>query len=185
MGRSRRSDHPLLSRLTGGDRRSTGASDAVALDVLNHPEWVSILVDGLSADDPRVRMRAADALQKVATSRAEVLSAHVPRLLGRSAESTEQEVCWHLAQMMPLIPLSAARLRRMRELLSRYLKHESRIVRTEALTAWVHLARKAPTLRAAARRHLRRAFEDGSAAERARARRLRAENADWLGPSAV
>jgi len=55
----------LASLLTGGDRRSIGQADAVAARVAEQPALLAKLWDCLADADPVVRMRAADALEKI------------------------------------------------------------------------------------------------------------------------
>ncbi len=55
----------MLSLLEGGDRRTIGRSDEVAAMVSKNPELFPRLVRGLWSEDPLVRMRAADATEKV------------------------------------------------------------------------------------------------------------------------
>ena len=55
----------LLEQLAGGDRRSIGRSNEVVATVLADPELLSVLFSGLDHDDPLIRMRAADAREKI------------------------------------------------------------------------------------------------------------------------
>jgi len=57
--------NPLLASLTGGDRRSIGRSNELVEKVLSAPELFGSLFEGLNDSNPLVRMRAADALEKV------------------------------------------------------------------------------------------------------------------------
>ncbi len=68
--------HPILGKLQGGDRRSIGRSDEVVAQVLADPALLAPLAEGLLADDPLVRMRAADALEKVTAQHPDWLQAH-------------------------------------------------------------------------------------------------------------
>src|SRR5271170_8027912 len=61
--------HPLLKKLSGGDRRSIGRSNEVVDHVLAHPAHLSHVFEGLAVDDPVVRMRAADAIEKITARR--------------------------------------------------------------------------------------------------------------------
>ena len=54
----------ILDRLRGGDRRSTGNADAVAKEIANKPELFEVVFNGIYNDDPVLRMRAADAVEK-------------------------------------------------------------------------------------------------------------------------
>jgi hypothetical protein len=55
----------LLGMLRQGDRRSIGKADEVVALVLRQPRHLPVLAAGLWHPDPLVRMRAADALEKV------------------------------------------------------------------------------------------------------------------------
>jgi hypothetical protein len=57
----------LLKKLEGGDRRSIGRVDEVINDVLTNSQLIKVLVDGLFVDNPLVRMRVADALEKISS----------------------------------------------------------------------------------------------------------------------
>ena len=53
--------HPILKKLSGGDRRSIGRSNEVVAEVLTRPALLRHVFEGLAGDDPVLRMRAADA----------------------------------------------------------------------------------------------------------------------------
>jgi len=55
----------IRSMLSGGDRRSIGKVADVVVLIDQHPQWISSLVGGLWDEDACVRMRAADALEKI------------------------------------------------------------------------------------------------------------------------
>lgn len=61
--------HKLLQKLKGGDRRSTGRSEEVVFDVVDNPDLFKVLMSGLNVDDPVVRMRASDALEKISLNK--------------------------------------------------------------------------------------------------------------------
>jgi hypothetical protein len=52
--------------------------------------------------DPLVRMRAADAAEKASAQMHHLLNPHKAALLVLMEETTEIELRWHLAQMVPL-----------------------------------------------------------------------------------
>ncbi|HZD70592.1 MAG TPA: ACT domain-containing protein, partial [Actinomycetes bacterium] len=98
----------LVDKLRGADRRSTGRSEEVVSDVLAEPALFGALVDAMTAPDAVVRMRAADAAEKVTRRRPDVLAPHKARLLDEMAAVNQQEVRWHVAQMLPRLALTAA-----------------------------------------------------------------------------
>ncbi|MEK7785160.1 MAG: hypothetical protein AAB658_07015, partial [Chloroflexota bacterium] len=55
----------ILKKLEGGDLRSIGRSEEVAADVLADPALFGELFDGMLDDNPLIRMRAADAVEKI------------------------------------------------------------------------------------------------------------------------
>jgi len=63
----------LLKMLSGGDRRSIGRSEEAAGEVLANPLLFKELVRGMASEDPIVRMRAADAAEKVTAQDRQVL----------------------------------------------------------------------------------------------------------------
>jgi hypothetical protein len=91
--------HPILKKLAGGDRRSIGRSNEVAAQVLARPALFRVLVNGLTSENPVVRMRAADALEKVTVHRPDLLRPHRKTLLEISGQTAQQEVRWHMAPL--------------------------------------------------------------------------------------
>ena len=97
---------PILDQLRGGDRRSIGRVPQVVEEVSKNLELVGELVVGLVSDDPIIRMRAADALEKVSKGHPALLNPFKDILLNAAADSEQQEVRWHMAQMLPRLKLS-------------------------------------------------------------------------------
>ena len=162
----------LLKRLTGGDRRSIGRSDEVAALVLKRPALFGTLIRGLRDSDPVVRMRAADAAEKASLSRPELLKPFKKDLLRLADESKEQELCWHLAQMTPRLLLTREERVGVTATFRRYLESRSSIVRTCAMQAIVDTAGQDKSLLRQARLLLRGSVRNGTAAMKARARKL-------------
>jgi hypothetical protein len=79
MSPEQRSLHPIQERLRGGERRSIGKSNEVAAMVLKEPVLFDVLFYGLLVDDPVVRMRSADAAEKVIPSAQPRISSQVHR----------------------------------------------------------------------------------------------------------
>lgn len=165
----------IVDRLRPGDLRTKGASEATVRLVLARPALLGELMAGLPHPEPGVRMRAADALEKVSGEKPELLKGRARALLGLAAQTDQREVQWHVAQMLPRLPLSAAGRRRAWQLLSAWLASGSRIVRAFSLEGLTQLSRDDPELRAKAVTLLQRALHDWAPAVRARARKLRRE----------
>ena len=162
----------IAAMLRGGDRRSIGKSNHIAKLVLSDPKWFPELVECLWNKDPIVRMRAADAAEKVTVARPELLNPHRQELLGLLAEAEQIELRWHLALMVPRLELTSPERQRAAESLQRYLENRSSIVKTFALQGLADLARRDASLRELARRTCEESLRTGTAAMKARARML-------------
>jgi HEAT repeat protein len=162
----------ILRKLGGGDRRSTGRVDEVVADVLAKPALFEALFDGMSVRDPIVRMRAADAVEKITAKHADWLKPYKQRLLGPVAAIEQQEVRWHVAQLLPRLPLTAEERPRAVNILLGYLGDKSAIVRTFSLQALADFAQRDETLRPPVVDLLQQALSSGSPAVRTRARKL-------------
>ncbi|HKM89173.1 MAG TPA: hypothetical protein VJX29_01055 [Candidatus Acidoferrales bacterium] len=130
------------------------------------------LIAGLWSEDPLVRMRAADAAEKVTRSKHQLLQPFKKELLGLMVEATEQELRWHLAAIVPRLALSAAQRQQAISTLTRYLEDRSSIVRTFALQALADLAQDDPSLRPRVLELLNESVRNGTPAMKARSRKL-------------
>ena len=164
--------HDILTMLGDGDRRSIGRADRVAAMVGRDRRLFAKLMAGLWSESALVRMRAADAAEKVTREKPEWLTPYRKELLGLLAEVEEQEVRWHLAVMVPRLALSAKERAQAISALNRYLEDRSSIVRTFALQGMADLAKEDASLGAAVIETLREATRSGTAAMKARSRKL-------------
>jgi len=162
----------ILTLLEGGDRRSIGRSDQVVAMVSKNPRLFPNLIAGLWSEDPLVRMRAADAAEKVTRNHPELLQSYKNELLGLMAEANEQELRWHLAAVVPRLHLNAKERQQATSLLTRYLEDRSSIVKTSALQALADFATQDLSLRPAVMETLRQAIRNGTPAMKARSRKL-------------
>ncbi len=90
----------LLSMLAGGDLRSDGRSNEVVEKVLANTSLLPELIKGLHVEDPVVRGRTADALEKVARIHHHLFSPHIPLILQRAKEDQVYMVRFHLAMLL-------------------------------------------------------------------------------------
>ncbi len=131
----------IINKLTGGDFRSIGKSNEVVKIVLANPKLFPDLFSGLFESDPIVRMRAADAVEKITVLKPELLQKFKNQLLERAAIIEQQEVQWHVAQLIPRLKLTKSDVTKVRKILDTYLKTtSSNIVRVMALQALADLA---------------------------------------------
>jgi len=162
----------ILALLEGGDRRTIGRSNQVAALVSKTPGLFPDLIAGLWSGDPLVRMRAADATEKVTRTNRRLLQPFKKELLGLMVEATQQELRWHLAAMVPRLALSAVQKQQAISALVRYLEDRSSIVRTFALQALADLAQDDPSLRPRVLEIVHQAVRTGTPAMKARSRKL-------------
>ncbi len=162
----------ILALLEGGDRRTIGRADEVAALVAKNPRLFPRLMEGLWSENALVRMRAADAAEKVTRGNQELLRPFKSELLGLMAGVTQQEVRWHLAAMVPRLALNAKERELAMSFLNGYLSDRSSIVRTFALQGLAELAEGDPSIRSGVIEVLREATRTGTAAMKARGRKL-------------
>ena len=162
----------ILALLQGGDRRSIGRADRAAAMVRGNRRLFRQLVCGLWSEDAMVRMRAADAAEKVTRENPRWLAPYRKELLGLLAGSEQPELRWHLAVMVPRLALRAKERQAAIAALHRYLEDRSSIVKAFALQGLAELAGTDPTMRAGVIETLREATRNGTPAMRARGRRL-------------
>ena len=167
--------HVLLNKLRGGDRRSIGKVDEVVDQVLSADALFNELIKGLQVDDPLIRMRSADAVEKVTRAKPELLKSHKRILIQLAAESGQQEVRWHMAQILPRLPLTPGDRLTVVDTLYAYLNDKSKIVVTFALQALADLAVKDKHLQPGVIRVLEEFTKTGSPAIKNRGRKLLAK----------
>ena len=164
--------HPLLKMLEGGDRRSIGRSNQAVARVLEAPALIDVLFDGMASDDPLLRMRCADAAEKISAARPDLLRAHKTALLGPLARIEQQQVRWHVAPMLARLTLSPTERKCVVDTLLAYTNDRSSIVRTMAMQALADLALRDENLRPLVLRHIEELVVIGTPAMTARGRKL-------------
>jgi hypothetical protein len=133
--------------LSGGDPRSLYGVDQVIAAVLADPSALEALFECLFCDDAVVRMRAGDALEKIARIRPEVLAPFTRRLLSDVVDVDQPSIQWHLAQIFTEIELTPPQRRRAIAILKRNLeRYEDWIVLNLTLDALAQFARDDPEL---------------------------------------
>jgi hypothetical protein len=132
--------HALLKRLAGGDRRSIGKVDEVVGQVLESAVLFEELINGMLVDDPLVRMRSADAVEKITRLKPEWLTPYKKILIRLAGDSKQQEVRWHMAQILPRLRLNPREKKSIVDILDSYLNDKSKIVVTFALQALTDFA---------------------------------------------
>jgi hypothetical protein len=162
----------VLALLDGGDLRSIGSSDQVVAIISKDQTLFSELIAGCWSENPLIRMRAADATEKITRSNPALLRPYKKELLGLLAESESPELRWHLAIIIPRLPLNGRERQRAISLLTSYLDDRSSIVKTFALQGLADLAADGRNIRWEVIEILRQATRRGTPAMKARSRKL-------------
>jgi hypothetical protein len=162
----------ILGLLKGGDRRSIGRADEVSVAVSKNLATFPELIQGLWSNDALIRMRAADATEKITRSNPDLLQRYKGKLLILMAETKQQELRWHLAAMVPRLQLNLKERELVRCLLENYLQDHSSIVKTCALQALAELATEHTSIRSEVIEILRQSGRNGTPAMKARSRKL-------------
>ncbi|OGX79882.1 hypothetical protein A6395_04580 [Exiguobacterium sp. SH31] len=159
--------------LNGGDLRSIGHVDAVVAFVGNDPERFNELMNGLTDDRPVVRMRSADAMEKVTRRHPELLRPHQASLFQQLHTTTQQEVRWHLAQVMPRMTWTEDEATDIVRVLSGWIETEtSNIVIVNSLQAIFDLNAVHSRFRDELKALLETQLETGSPAVKSRSKKL-------------
>jgi hypothetical protein len=168
--------HAVLKQLSGGTKRSLGRTNQIVAEILKNTRAFPHLISGLWHQDPVIRMRAADAIEKITLQRHTLLRPSKKKILilaaGSGAASVQQEVRWHLALLLPRLELTPTERALAIDILFGYLDGRSIIVKTHALQSLADLAATDSNLRLRLLPILDATAETGSAAQRARARKL-------------
>lgn len=167
--------HAILKMLQGGDRRSIGRSNEVAALVSDQPELFEVLIAGINDPDSLVSMRCADAAEKVTARHPEYLLPFKHTLIEELSRIRQKEVRWHVAAMLPRLPLTENEQQRVFDLLLSYTNDRSSIVKTIAMQALADLAPHNENLRPQVLRHIEELSVIGTPAMRARGKHLLAK----------
>jgi len=164
--------HFLLKALLRGDRRSVAACEQAVEAVQMQPALLGVLFDGWHGTDPLLRMRCADAIEKSTTRHHDWLLPFKPMLLALLTHEPQKEVRWHVAQMLPRLPLSPDEEQSAWEHLLGYTNDPSSIVKTQAMQALAELALRNAQRLPQARLHIAELTATGTPAMQARGRHL-------------
>lgn len=162
----------ILDKLRGGDLRSIGRANEVAQEIENNFALFGPVFGGLYDSDPVVRMRSADAIEKVTKGKPELLSGYSSQIISILSSVEQQEVCWHMAQVAPRLEYTAEEEDQIIEILKRYLLHKSKIVRVSAMESLAIIAKKNCSILDEVIKTIIKQTENGSPAIQSRGRKL-------------
>jgi len=164
--------HDILKKLQGGDFRSIGRSDEVAADVLIDPSLFEVVFEGMLHSDPLIRMRCADAVEKITVHRPDYLRPYKKRLIRQVAQIDQQEIRWHVAQMFSRLDLTPLERHTVVGILNEYLQDKSKIVKTFSMQSLADMAVQDPSLRVGIVAQLEELTRTGSPAMKSRGKKL-------------
>ena len=169
----------ILDKLKGGDLRSIGRSDDVVGDILENPDLFPEVFEGMLSEDPVVRMRSADAVEKASSRHPEYLQPLKRRLIEDVSKIRQKEVRWHVAQMFAYLEVDASEKEEIARILFSYVdESESRIVKVNSLQTLADLAGDNERLKERVLEVIRREMVDSSPSLVSRGRKLIAELTD-------
>ena len=119
----------VLEKLAGGDLRSEGRAEEVAGEIVEHPERLMDLAEGLSCDDKLIRARTCMTMEVVSRRHPDLLAAVVPRLIELASTDSVPQVRWHLAEIFGNVALSDEQTEQIIPILLSYLGDKSKIVK--------------------------------------------------------
>lgn len=159
--------------LSGGDLRSIGEANKVVEAVLNNLKLFDELFKCLYSVDSVVRMRAADAIEKVTVLHPELLQKYKIKLITDISIIDQQEVQWHFAQIIVRVNLTNNEAKQVVEILQKNIEStSSSIVKTFSIQAVYDLSLIHISIQDAARDLLNKHKNDKSAAVRSRVKKL-------------
>jgi len=165
----------ILKKLKGNDRRSIGRSNEVVKEVLAKPNLFGALLEGMLSQDPIIRMRAADAVEKITSKHPELLQPYKSKIIQQVSKIEQQEVRWHVAQLFSRLLLTHGERRGVVGILNNFMKDKSKIVRTFSMQALADIAEKDTELRAPIIEKLVELTKTGSPAMKSRGKKLLAK----------
>jgi HEAT repeat protein len=161
----------ILEWLSGGDLRSNGMSNEAADFVLKNPELFDELFEGLSVSDDVVRGRTADALEKIARARPDLLIDRLPKLIQVAEQDHVAMVKMHLAMIFGHLAMYEERLRELVSILLDLLGDESVFARSWAVVSLCIIGKKYPEECHQILERIEPILEDQSIAMRTKARK--------------
>lgn len=107
----------VREKLTGGTRTSVGSADEVIQKLLKNTAGLSVIYDLFLDEDPVVAMRASYVAMKVAEQKPDSVEPFAKDLLKNLDLYTQQEVRWHIPQLLAHLNLTLAQRRKAYEVL--------------------------------------------------------------------
>ena len=107
----------VRDKLTGGTRTSVGSADEVIQKLLKNSAGLPAIYDLFLDEDPVVAMRASYVAMKIAEQKPDSVEPFAKQLLKNLDLYIQQEVRWHVPQLLAHLKLSLAQKRKAYEVL--------------------------------------------------------------------
>ncbi|MTI95724.1 MAG: hypothetical protein FH749_09620 [Firmicutes bacterium] len=138
----------VLDKLSGGDLRSIGRANEVVQEIIDAPEMFGTVFEAIFAEDPVLRMRCSDVIEKVSAAHPELLQGYKDKLLKEMPAVRQKEVRWHLAQMVTYLKLGKQEKLAVMDTLLSWIENEgSKIVIVNSLQTLAEFAKQDYQLR--------------------------------------
>jgi HEAT repeat protein len=160
----------VLSWLEGGDLRSDGMADQAAEFILENPQLLEELVDGLMSESDLIRGRTADALEKVARKKPDIILKHIPQLIKIVKSDRVPMVKMHLAMLFGHLVPCDQKISEITNALLTLLKDESVFTKSWTITSLAIIGIKYPSRRELVHNKIAQLEADESIAIRTRVR---------------
>jgi hypothetical protein len=133
----------LLTKLKGGDLRSIGRADEVVKQIGNDQRIFDEVFQGIFDDDPIIRMRSADVVEKVSQKYPFLLKKHKTNILNHLDNFKQQEVKWHIGLMISRLEFTKTESEKVFAVLSNWIvSDKSKIVRVNTMQALADISIK-------------------------------------------
>lgn len=163
----------ILKKLKGGDLRSIGKSDKVVQEILDKPFLFKEVFEGMLSSDPIVRMRSADAVEKVSAKHPEYLQPFKSKLINEISKIKQQEIQWHAAQMFSYIKIDKTERDKIIKILLSYIKTtDSNIVKVFSMQTLADFAEKDQQLNPQIMKLIKEMMKKGSPSVISRGKKL-------------
>ena len=163
----------VLQKLSGGDLRSIGRANEVVEDVLKDQKLFAAVFKGMLNEDPIIRMRSADVIEKVSSQHPEYLQPFKTQLINEISRIEQKEVRWHVAQMFSYLKIDSKERGRIVDILLSYIESsKSKIVITFSLQTLADFAERDENIRPSIIEIIEKIMIDGSSAIVSRGKKL-------------
>jgi len=136
----------LLTWLSSGDLRSDGISNEIVELILENDGLVDDLLMGFKHPNPVIRAHAADAVEKIARSKPDILVKHLPELIQSAQSDPTAMVKMHIAMTLGNLVVCDIDFSQITLVLKNFLDDESVFTRSWAIVSLCIVAKKKPEM---------------------------------------